>query len=628
MLKTARLAIGKQTDTTASARDRPGGSTPPGASGSAPATARRYMVALGALAVALLFRYLLREPFGLRVPFLQFYPTILVAAWYGGLGPGLLVTALSALAAMYWFLPPVGLAVGDPTDLLSLGVFVATGLVISWLNHRLHAAEEAQRTAARAATARAERLDAVLNMTVDGIIVIDAKGCIEAFNRGAQELFGYPEAEVLGRNVSILMPSPDHERHDSYLDRFLTTGEARIIGSGREVSGRRRDGTLFPVHLSVGEMRIGGERKFTGMLRDLSKRVDLEGQLGASEAKWRAVVDSAVDAIVVIDAHGRIEAFNQAAERLFGYTAGDVHGRNVNVLMPAPYHEEHDTYLARYLVTGRARIIGAGREVQGRRKDGTTFPLHLSVGEMILQGERKFTGILHDLTDRVQLEGQFREQAALAKLGEMAAVIAHEVKNPLAGIRGAMQVFGTRMTGEGANTQIVTEIIARIDALDQMMKDLLLFARPPKPKHAPTDLVPLVRMTASLLSQDPALHDMDIDVDGAAPLVSADSDMLRIVFQNLLINSAHAMRGKGRIHVAVDTIDTDCQVTFIDGGPGIAADIREKIFTPFFTTKSRGTGLGLPTVKRLIEAHNGKIAITCPPAGGTTVVISLPIASA
>jgi PAS domain S-box-containing protein len=375
-------------------------------------------------------------------------------------------------------------------------------------------------------------------------------------------------------------------------------------------------------------MRIGGERKFTGMLRDLSKRVDLEGQLGASEAKWRAVVDSAVDGIIVIDAHGRIEAFNHAAERLFLYTAQEVHSQNVNMLMPSPYHEEHDTYLARYLATGRAKIIGVGREVQGRRKDGTTFPLHLSVGEMTIQGERRFTGIVHDLTDRVQLEGQLREQAALAKLGEMAAVIAHEVKNPLAGIRGAMQVFGDRMAREGADTQILTEIVARIDSLDQMMKDLLLFARPPKLKRSPTDLVPLVKMTADLLSRDPALRDVDIDVDGASPPISADSDMLRIVFQNLLINSAHAMQGKGRIRVAVGTIDKDCQVTFIDGGPGIPADIRDKIFTPFFTTKSRGTGLGLPTVKRLVDAHNGKIAVTCPPAGGTTVVIRLPLGSA
>jgi PAS domain S-box-containing protein len=273
-------------------------------------------------------------------------------------------------------------------------VFVATGVVISWLNHQLHVSRQAERSAAATAMARAERLDAILNMTLDGIIVIDAQGRIEAFNRGAQDLFGYPEHEVVGRNVSILMPSPDHEQHDSYLSR--------------------------------------------------------------------------------------------------------------------------------YLATGRAKIIGIGREVQGRRKDGTTFPLHLSVGEITIQGERRFTGILHDLTSRVQIEGRLREQEALAKLGEMAAVIAHEVKNPLAGIRGAIQVFGSRMMQEGTNAQIVTEIMARIDALDKMMKDL----------------------------------------------------------------------------------------------------------TPFFTTKSRGSGLGLPTVKRFVEAHNGQIAIDCPEAGGTTIVIRLPMGAA
>ena len=158
----------------------------------------RYAVALGALAAVLLFRYLVRDSIGLKVPFLQFYPAIIVAAWYGGLGPGVLTTALSTVAAMYFLLPPVGLAVGDGADQLSLGVFIATGLVISWLNHRLRLAEEAQRTAAATATVRAERLDAVLNMTVDGIIVIDARGRIEAFNRGAQQLFGYPEDEVFG----------------------------------------------------------------------------------------------------------------------------------------------------------------------------------------------------------------------------------------------------------------------------------------------------------------------------------------------------------------------------------------------------------------------------------------------
>ena len=208
----------------------------------------------------------------------------------------------------------------------------------------------------------------------------------------------------------------------------------------------------------------------------------------------------------------------------------------------------------------------------------------------------------------------------------MAAVIAHEVKNPLAGIRGAVQVFGGRMMHESANTQILTEIVARIDALDRMMKDLLLYARPPKPKRAPVDVIPLVKSTANLLNEDPALKDVDIEIDGSSPLVSADPDMLKVVLQNLLINSAHAMQGKGRIRVAVELIDTTCQIVVADGGPGIPPDVRQKVFTPFFTTKSRGSGLGLPTVKRFVEAHSGEIAIDCPPAGGTAVIIRLPMA--
>ena len=182
------------------------------------------------------------------------------------------------------------------------------------------ATESAWRREAGLAPARAERLDAIINTTVDGIIVIDAEGTIEAFNRGAERMFGYPESEVVGRNVSMLMPSPQHEEHDGYLERYLTTGDAKIIGIGREVTGRRRDGSTFPLHLSVGEMRIGGERKFTGMLHDLTDRAQLGDRLRASEARWRAVIDSAVDGIIVIDEHGRIEAFNPAAERLFGYT--------------------------------------------------------------------------------------------------------------------------------------------------------------------------------------------------------------------------------------------------------------------------------------------------------------------
>jgi len=342
--------------------------------------------------------------------------------------------------------------------------------------------------------------------------------------------------------------------------------------------------------------------------------------------RLRAIINTSVDGIIVIDGRGLVEAFNPGAERLFGYAASEVIGRNINLLMPPPFHEEHDRYLERYHATGQAAIIGKGREVRGRRKDGSVFPLHLSVGEMLMDGERKFTGVLHDLTERVALEERLREQSALARLGEMAAVIAHEVKNPLAGIRGAIQVIGGRLPADNKDAPMMKEIVARIDALDGMMKDLLVFARPPEPKPASIDLVPLLRLTAGLLKSDSEAKGVAIEVAGHAPLAAADPDMMKMVFQNLLINSAHAMQGRGTIKIGVSLAGSMSRVSISDDGPGIPRDIRDKIFVPFFTTKSRGTGLGLPTAKRFVEANHGRISIESPASGGTTVVVDLPAA--
>jgi PAS domain S-box-containing protein len=338
----------------------------------------------------------------------------------------------------------------------------------------------------------------------------------------------------------------------------------------------------------------------------------------------RAIIDSAVDGIIVIDGHGRIEAFNRGAERLFGYPEPEVVGRNVTMLMPSPYHDEHDGYLDQYLHTGLAKIIGTGREVIGRRRDGSTFPLHLSVGEMTMDGEPRFTGILHDLSARVRMEKQLREQTSLAKLGEMAAVIAHEVKNPLAGVRGAIQIIGTRLPKGSKDASIVTEIVSRIDTLNDLMKDLLLFARPPQPKLAVVDVGALVKTTANLLRGDPAFAQVEVRVDGDPARALGDPELLKIVFVNLLVNAGHAMQGRGTIRVSLASIADICQIAFADEGPGIPADVLEKIFTPFFTTKVRGSGLGLPTVRRLIEAHQGTISVACPMAGGTVVTVQLP----
>ena len=167
--------------------------------------------------------------------------------------------------------------------------------------------------------------------------------------------------------------------------------------------------------------------------------------LRISAARWRAVIDAAVDGIIVIDSRGRIETVNHAAEQMFGYTEAELIGQNVSVLMPEPDRSRHDGYINHFLETGERKIIGIGRSVTAVRRDGQQFPVHLSVGAMEIDGEKHFTGILHDLSRRTELEERLREATALARLGEMAAVIAHEVKNPLAAVRGAVQVIGSHL---------------------------------------------------------------------------------------------------------------------------------------------------------------------------------------
>jgi two-component system sensor kinase FixL len=344
-------------------------------------------------------------------------------------------------------------------------------------------------------------------------------------------------------------------------------------------------------------------------------------------ARWRAIIESAVDAIVVIDARGRIEEFNPAAERMFGYSEAEVLGQNVNMLMPEPYHHEHDGYMEHYLKTGRQKIIGIGREVTALRRNGDTFPVRLAVGEMRVGAERHFTGIIHDLTDRVRLEERLRDQASLVRLGEMAAVIAHEVKNPLTAVRGAIQVIGSRLPPDSREAPVVKEIVARLDGLNTLIQDLLMFARPPHPRLTSVDVTMLMRLVAELLAKDPAFGTVRVEIAGSAPAVSADPELLKIVFQNLLINAAHAMQGQGTVRAVIALEDVSAVVRLTDAGPGIPAEMLGRLFQPFQTTKARGTGLGLATARRLVEAHSGTIDIESRPGGGTAVIIRLPVAS-
>ena len=226
--------------------------------------------------------------------------------------------------------------------------------------------------------------------------------------------------------------------------------------------------------------------------------------------------------------------------------------------------------------------------------------------------------------ERERMERQLRDQAGLASIGEMAAVLVHEVKNPLAAVRGAIQIIGRRVAH--ADAPIVGEVLSRIDALNEHMSELLLFARPPQLRTAPVEIGALLRQVVGLVQHDPVFSEVKIDVIGSAPPILADRALLNGTFLNLLLNAAQATEGRGTISVSVAHQDGFCVVGIADDGPGIPAHVREKVFRPFFSTKTGGTGLGLANARRVIEEHGGSIAIECPETGGTRVIVRLPAA--
>lgn len=252
-------------------------------------------------------------------------------------------------------------------------------------------------------------LRVVVETVVDGIITIDEKGIIISANPAVREIFGYDLEDLIGSDVRQLMPEPYCGEHESYLNNYASTGESKIIGIGREVKGLKKDGTPFPLELSVGETITDDGKIYTGVLRDISARKRVEDDLERERALLKAVVETAVDGILTINGDGIIGTVNHAAEMMFGYSASDLIGQNVRMLMPAPYRDEHDGYLQNYKVTGERKVIGIGREVHGLRKNGEVFPMDLAVSETKIDRGVVYTGIVRDISDRKRIEMNSRE---------------------------------------------------------------------------------------------------------------------------------------------------------------------------------------------------------------------------
>jgi two-component system sensor kinase FixL len=493
---------------------------------------------------------------------------------------------------------------------------------------------------ARRKTAREanSRLAAIVASSDDAIVAKTLDGIVTDWNYGAETIFGYSAKEIIGRPINILLPLDQDGEEAAILER-LNQGERVEHFETRRL---RKDGATIDVSLTVSPIwddagRLVGASK---VARDITAAKRAQFALAEREAHLQSILDTVPDAMIVIDPQGVMQSFSTAAERLFGYAADEAVGQNVSILMPASYREHHDGYLTRYLTTGERRIIGIGRLVVGQRKDGSTFPMELSVGEARSAQRRFFTGFVRDLTERQQTQQRMQElQAELihmsrfTALGEMASTLAHELNQPLSAVANYLN-GGRRLLAGGQSEAIPLAREAMERATEQalraghIIRHLREFVARGESGRQPESLVKLIEEASALALV--GIKEIGVRVsfefDPRAETVFAAKIQIQQVLFNLIRNAIEAMQDTASRQLLVSTHRSDqetVEVSVADTGPGIAPEIAAQLFQPFKTTKPHGMGVGLSISRTIVEAHRGRLWAEPNPGGGTVFRMTL-----
>jgi two-component system sensor kinase FixL len=367
-----------------------------------------------------------------------------------------------------------------------------------------------------------------------------------------------------------------------------------------------------------------------------------QAQLTQRELHLQSILDTVPDATVVIDADGIMQSFNTSAVRQFGYSVDEAVGRNVSILMPTPYREQHDAYLMRYLTTGEKRIIGVDRVVVGRRKDGSTFPMKLAVGQVTVGGQTFFTGFIRDLTEREESQAKLDQAsnelirlARVNELGEMASTLAHELNQPLSAIANYVQ--GCRRMLEKLDDEHATRMRGALEETARqalragdIIRHLREFVTRGDTERHPEDIKKLIEEAGALAlvgSRERAIKSV-FEFSRDDSVVVADRVQIQQVLINLMRNAMEAMRDSTVKQLTVTTSpaeDGRLKVEVADTGPGIAEDIAPQLFQPFVTSKPNGMGVGLSISRRIIESHGGELVVRRNEAGGATFTFTLPL---
>lgn len=472
-----------------------------------------------------------------------------------------------------------------------------------------------------------------------GFFVLDTSGYVTLWSAGFEIMSGWIEKDVRGQHIAFLYPHDETEGGDpaEELSRALTAGKIEY-----EAWRVRRDGSEFLARTTLTALHdeFGAPMGFGGICRDITDEAATERAVQEREEHLQSILDTVPDAMIVIDEQGRITSFSAAAERLFGYTEQELLGQNVSCLMPSPDRDRHDGYLDHYHKTGERRIIAIGRIVAGQKRDGTTFPMELSVGEARAHGRQLFTGFIRDLTARErdelrlkELQSELIHVSRLSAMGTMASTLAHELNQPLTAVANYLEACRDLLIdGSDNSIEIVREAMEeaakealRAGNIVRRLRDFV--AHGETEKHI-EDLQQLIENASALAlvgSRERGVRAI-LKLDPAATPVLVDGVQIQQVLINLIRNAIEAMAGSAVRDLVVSTEMMSGGVILVsiaDTGPGIAPGILPQLFEAFVSSKADGMGLGLSICRTIIEAHGGRIWAEAVPNGGTVFHFTL-----
>lgn len=492
---------------------------------------------------------------------------------------------------------------------------------ISSLTAQVNALKEELVLLKKASTAESF-LVSIIENTDDAVIGKDLAGKIISWNTGAENIYGYSSQEILGQNITLLIPQDlRHER-----DEFLMQVKQGQKINHHQTTRVKKDGSLFNVSITISPIKdaSGNIIGASTIARDISLSKTIETELQGERARTQAILDNVVDGIITIDEVGSVQSFNSASERIFGYSANEVLGKNVKTLMPEPYHSEHDGYLRNYLSSGIAKIIGIGREVVGLRKDRSTFPLELAISEVYVENQRLFTGIVRDISERKAFEVALKKAKEEAETANQAksiflANMSHEIRTPMNAILGFSQILLRHQSLDDDTKVAVNAINSSGQNLLTLINEILDISKIEAGKMELNsdsfDLQALVKDVAAMFSFRCKEKQLQLHINNLSNsvIVFGDGGKLRQTLINLLGNAVK-FTNSGEVSLTVTPLDDErFQFDLKDTGIGIPLEAQQHIFEPFQQDeggrKMGGTGLGLAICQKQLELMDSKLTL-------------------